>query len=143
MLIPTLALVTTILFNCKVNGQPISSHKWKDRVLIILTDEERVDRLHRQVNILQTDQEGLKDRKLVIYSVKGDAYRKGINSDQWVNGSNFFEAFKDSELNFKVILIGLDGGIKINQSEVLSLDELFNTIDAMPMRRSELRTRNQ
>lgn len=143
MLIPTLALLTTILFNCKVNAQAISSHKWKDRVLIILTDEKSVDRLHRQVNILQTDQEGLKDRKLVIYSVKGYACRKGINSDKWVDGSNSFEAFKDSEKNFKVILIGLDGGIKIDQSDVLSLDELFSTIDAMPMRRSELRTRNQ
>ena len=141
--ISTLILIATFAFNCTVRGQDISSHKWKNRVLIILTNEEKIDQLHKQVQILQTDQEGLNDRKLVIYSVKGDAYRKGINSNEWVNGSNSFDEFKDSKEHFKVILMGLDGGIKISQSEVISLDELFSTIDAMPMRRNELRARNQ
>ncbi len=141
--ISTLILIATFTFNCTVRAQDISSHKWKNRVLIILSDEDSRDQLDQQVNILQSDPEGLNDRKLVIYYVKGDTYRKGINANEWVHGSNTFESFKDSEDHFKVILMGLDGGIKINQSEVLSLDELFSTIDAMPMRRNELRTRNQ
>lgn len=136
-------MILGILITEGLYAQDISSHKWKNRVLIILSDEDSSDQFNQQVNILQNDPEGLNDRKLVIYYVKGDTYRKGINSNEWVHGSNTFESFKDSENHFKVILMGLDGGIKINQSEVLSLDELFSTIDAMPMRRNELRTRNQ
>ncbi|MFT4833135.1 MAG: hypothetical protein ACI815_002799, partial [Psychroserpens sp.] len=30
---------------------------------------------------------------------------------------------------------GLDGGIKLRQSTILNCKKLFNTIDAMPMRR--------
>ena len=138
-----LVLISGIVMTEGLLAQDISGHKWKNRVLIILSDEDSRDQLDQQVNILQNDPEGLTDRKLVIYSVKGDTYRKGINSNEWVHGSNTLESFKDSENHFKVILMGLDGGIKINQSEVLSLDELFSTIDAMPMRRNELRTRNQ
>lgn len=140
-----LVLISGIVMTVGLLAQDISGHKWKNRVLIILADEDSSDQLDQQVNILQNDPEGLNDRKLVIYSVKGDTYRKGINANEWVHGSNTLESFKDkdSEDHFKVILMGLDGGIKINQSEVLSLDELFSTIDAMPMRRNELRTRNQ
>jgi hypothetical protein len=41
--------------------------------------------------------------------------------------------------NFEVFLIGLDGGIKIKQTKPITLEELYQKIDAMPMRRSELR----
>ncbi|GAM66295.1 hypothetical protein JCM19236_3747 [Vibrio sp. JCM 19236] len=37
-------------------------------------------------------------------------------------------------------MIGKDGGIKHRQNE-LELSTLFNKIDAMPMRRSEMRSR--
>ncbi len=138
-----LLFVSALTIHANLLSQDISTHKWQDRVLIIFADEEGGHLLKKQIEILKSDEEELEDRKLVVYSINGSAYRKGINSNEWVHGSDTFEAFKDSENNFNVILIGLDGGIKINQSEVLSLDELFSTIDAMPMRRSELRTRNQ
>ena len=37
--------------------------------------------------------------------------------------------------HFEVILIGLDGYIKLQQNEVISAKNLFAIIDAMPMRK--------
>ncbi|GAM58420.1 serine-threonine protein phosphatase [Vibrio ishigakensis] len=48
------------------------------------------------------------------------------------------DTYFDSE--YGVVLIGKDGGIKHRQNE-LELSTLFNKIDAMPMRRSEMRSR--
>ena len=40
--------------------------------------------------------------------------------------------------NFEVILIGLDGGIKLQQTEILIKKDLFRIIDTMFMRRNEI-----
>ena len=39
---------------------------------------------------------------------------------------------------FAVILVGKDGGEKLRETEPLSTEALFGTIDAMPMRRREM-----
>ena len=41
-----------------------------------------------------------------------------------------------------MILIGLDGGIKLEQTTILKKKELFRIIDSMPMRMEELRIRS-
>ena len=38
---------------------------------------------------------------------------------------------------FKLVLVGKDGGVKLEQDSVLSPDELFAVIDRMPMRMRE------
>jgi hypothetical protein len=44
--------------------------------------------------------------------------------------------------DFTVILLGKDGGEKLRSSKPLTLDKLTSTIDAMPMRQDELRSRS-
>jgi hypothetical protein len=39
---------------------------------------------------------------------------------------------------FKITLTGKDGGIKLTSKSVLPLEKLYNTIDAMPMRKAEM-----
>jgi len=43
--------------------------------------------------------------------------------------------------SFSVILIGKDGGEKLRRHTPLSTAELFAVVDAMPMRRAEMRSR--
>jgi len=45
----------------------------------------------------------------------------------------------DEQTSF--VLIGKDGGVKRRWTGKLSVDELFQAIDAMPMRQFEMRTR--
>ncbi|MEM9823617.1 MAG: DUF4174 domain-containing protein [Bacteroidota bacterium] len=53
------------------------------------------------------------------------------------------QKYHQSKAPFEVLLLGLDGGVKLQQPEVLSCTELFAIIDRMPMRRQELRRRKQ
>lgn len=39
---------------------------------------------------------------------------------------------------FKITLTGKDGGIKLTSKSVLTLEKLYGTIDAMPMRKAEM-----
>ena len=43
--------------------------------------------------------------------------------------------------HFEIVLIGKDGGEKFSSPEPITPDRLFEIIDAMPMRRDEMRRR--
>jgi hypothetical protein len=60
----------------------------------------------------------------------------------WIKGDQAFLKYNQSEESFKVLLIGLDGGVKINQNEPIFLENLKEIIDRMPMRRSEIENKN-
>jgi hypothetical protein len=44
---------------------------------------------------------------------------------------------------FSLILVGKDGGIKLKRHDHVSLEEVFELIDSMPMRQSEMRQKDQ
>lgn len=125
-----------------MEAQDLSSHQWKDRLLVILTNGQSSDLYLDQMNILNKDIDGLEERKLIIYSVLPERYKKGIHSEKWIKSTKLFDRFKQNGKDFEVILIGLDGGIKLRQSEKISTEKLFGTIDSMPMRRNEIRNKS-
>ncbi len=44
---------------------------------------------------------------------------------------------------FAVVLIGKDGGVKRKETKPIDPNVLFETIDTMPMRRQEMRTKGK
>lgn len=134
-----LYLILTLLPSVSMVAQDLSAHKWNDRLLLILYTENAQYLHQEQMMILQDNIEGLEERKLVIYSVMPDQYKKGMGSDNWIKSSRIHNRYSEEDKEFEVILLGLDGGIKLRQSEILSIEKLFATIDAMPMRRNEKR----
>jgi hypothetical protein len=53
--------------------------------------------------------------------------------------NNTFERYKSHTHQNEIVLIGLDGGVKLRQNEFLGCEDLFAIIDGMPMRRRELK----
>ncbi|OHX63799.1 hypothetical protein NH26_24710 [Flammeovirga pacifica] len=64
-----------------------------------------------------------------LYSLSADK----VPSIHWEHPLLF-----DKRKDFEVVLIGLDGGVKLRQSTILSKKALYDKIDSMPMRRAEL-----
>jgi len=126
-----------------MSAQELSSHQWKDRLLLVLTTDNSKDLYREQMNILNDNTEGLEERKLVIYSVMPQQYKKGIEAESWMKSTRLNDRYRQQGEDFEVILIGLDGGIKLRQAEILSIEKLFATIDAMPMRSNEIRKRSR
>lgn len=88
--------------------------------------------LKAQKQILDKDPEGIKERNLKIEVVLYDA-----------KNARLFKKYKVAYKSFAFILIGKDGGEKLRSTETVSLEKLYSTIDAMPMRRSEMKTGKQ
>ena len=52
------------------------------------------------------------------------------------------ESEEHCEDDFKIMLYGLDGGMKLSSSTAVNTQEIFDLIDSMPMRRAEIMRRN-
>lgn len=104
--------------------QDISNNK---RVLRIYSRNGTTPAYAEQLRVLEADKPGLKERDIVI--------EKFIFNDHTV--ADFRE--RSVKGDFAIILIGKDGGEKYRSLEVLILSKLYVIVDAMPMRREEMR----
>ena len=135
------ALVSILSTTIPMSAQDLSQHEWKDRLLLVLTTENSKELYKEQMDLFKDNIAGLEERKLVIYSVMPEKYKKGIQAEKWVESTRLNDRYREGGKEFEVILLGLDGRVKLRQSEILSIEKLFRTIDAMPMRRNELRNK--
>lgn len=123
-------------------SQDLEEHRWKDRLILILADSYKNSGLTKQLREFSTKTDALQERKLILYRILPASYQKGIKKSDAIKNNTLFKRYNSLNEDFKIILIGLDGGIKLESNKVISSSQIFDQIDQMPMRRHELRTKN-
>jgi hypothetical protein len=127
-----------------VTAQDINAHQWKERVLIVMAANKDSELLHQQIAIFTQNEEGLNERKLLVYLATPQEYAlynpKGID---WKSDSVLYENYQSRDTEMELVLIGLDGGIKYRTYSLTPALEIFTIIDGMPMRQSEMRNNKQ
>lgn len=139
----TLLFVFLLMITSKFSAsyaQDISQHLWKNRVILILSEDNTA--FERQMLAFKTNEKGMNERGLIVYHLKPDEYQQVMPKSDVQKSTNLFKKYKQANVSFEVILIGLDGGIKLRQKDFLSCEKLFGTIDSMPMRSTEIRNRD-
>ncbi|WP_435415828.1 DUF4174 domain-containing protein [Polaribacter aestuariivivens] len=122
-------------------GQNMDKHQWKNRVLLVYTDDINSEDFKNQTLILEEHEKELLERKLLVYRFSKDIYNFNFEK-KWKTSNSLYKKYVNNLKSFKVLLIGLDGGIKLTQNSVLKSDKLFTIIDGMPMRKRELKNKN-
>tara|TARA_R110002126_G_scaffold291063_2_gene450223 strand:+ start:28377 stop:28802 length:426 start_codon:yes stop_codon:yes gene_type:complete len=130
-----------LFFTITVIGQNLEQHQWVNRVLLIFSDDKKDERLIKQIEVFSQEKQSLAERKLLIYHFSENQFTPEFNT-VWFSSTLKTKKYKRKSENFKVVLIGLDGGIKLEQTSLLSTEKLFAIIDGMPMRRREIKTKN-
>lgn len=133
-----LFLVITMASNI-TQGQELDSYRWKNRVVLLLANQPDSETYARQIKELGSDPEGLEERRLIIFCIEPDRYCQSLQDNHWQKREKYFKGFKATNDTFELVLIGLDGGIKMRQSTLVSNADLFALIDGMPMRQQEIR----
>ncbi|MEJ7738003.1 MAG: DUF4174 domain-containing protein [Chitinophagaceae bacterium] len=95
------------------------------RQLLIFGSEENMMLGEQQLNLLNKSSVGVKERSLKITVVE--------------KKSRLYQKNKVDPNQFTVILKGKDGYEKYRTNKVLEIDQLFSIIDAMPMRKNEMK----
>lgn len=115
---------------------PLAKFTWQKRVLILFMPVASDRTGVTQLNLLTKNPAELTERDLEIVVVAGNKVEKGRANA--AAGTALRQQFKVPEKNYMMILIGKDGGEKYRTQKVVGPTVIFNIIDAMPMRQSEI-----
>lgn len=137
-----LAALSALAMTAIAAADGLSSVRWEYRPLLLFTPTPLDNRLSRQTTILANDDRGLIDRRLAVFVVERNRVVTlfGAPAPE-ANAKRLRLRFRVPDASFRVVLIGLDGGAKLTSDAPVTAETLFSTIDAMPMRRRELRER--
>lgn len=128
-------------------NNPLDKYRWKNRVIVIHAPDNKtaaseLKNLEKQIALQKA---ALKDRDLLLLHV-GELPRRAPGYATHLSESE--AASIRARLNLtgqdlQLVLIGKDGGTKsIQKGLQANLDAFFVLIDAMPMRRQEMRDRS-
>ncbi len=124
-------------------AQPMEGHRWKDRVLLILAENSTDVEFRRQVLALTAEKEPMAERIGAVYRVFPNSFSPGLAGTSVESREAGPLYGMDPENGFGLLLIGLDGGVKLRSDTFVAPGELWGLIDSMPMRRAEVRKKGK
>ncbi len=129
-----ICLLTVIFCHGLAQSQSLDKYLWKNRLLFLNQPQGEDIHLQEQIESFQGREQEIQDRQLLIFVIKGNQV-SDINGNpvQLDPGRMAFTSYTG------MILIGKDGGIKLQEPFVVEPQRIFNLIDSMPMRRAELK----
>lgn len=145
VIIRTIGLtIVCFIMAIKVTGQELRNHLWENRVIVIQTKDEHSMQYRKQLEEFVNSVKELNERKLVLYQIvnqriKYTDFKKSSHTSVWEELTEPDQFIMDKFENFRIELIGLDGGVKLKSNETVTKEELFKLIDSMPMRIYELK----
>ena len=114
--------------------------KWNNRLLLLFAPNDEDPSFKSMQQSLAAGKPEVSDRDLVVFQVfeSGKSTMDSVTLDdlsvRWLQ-----ERYNIRKGRYAVILIGKDGGIKLDRAGQITLAEVFALIDSMPMRREEMR----
>lgn len=126
-----------------VHAIQISEYEWKKRPLLVFAASHDDPRLQEIMNALHQRTCDIEDRDMVLgVIIKHGPSRLDGSIISKKDASDLRGHYGIDHDQFAVLLIGKDGGVKYRLHAIPDLDDIFNLIDGMPMRRNEMQQRN-
>ena len=120
----------------------LSKYHGQNRLLIVFGPSAEDVHYKTQMAEMAVDQDGLEERDVVMLTVVHDGVSKEaeevLTAAQAAALRIEFDVAPDS---FMVVLVGKDGAVKLQKDRPVTMRELFDKIDSMPMRQAEMKAR--
>jgi hypothetical protein len=111
---------------------------WQHRVLLVFAPQADHAALRQQNEYLEQVTGGLLERDMVVLrSIAGNQLSVD-RAPSTIPGAALNRRYAVANDQFRVILVGKDGTVKLEQFEPVTPETLFALIDRMPMRRQEM-----
>ncbi len=111
---------------------------WKKRVLLLFTPDDGHAGFQQQNQILSEVKDGMAERDMTTIRAMADGTLTVDNTKQSIAATDFYQRYSVRENEFRVILVGKDSTVKLDKKSIVTAAELFELIDAMPMRQYEM-----
>jgi hypothetical protein len=116
-------------------------HRWQHRLVLTFSPDWEHPQLQAQQALRQSHPDGWEDRALFFLHLTPTGGKDQMGAEvSAALAQAFYDRYEVSPDAFTAILIGKDGGEKLrSRSSMIDREQLFAVIDAMPMRRREMR----
>jgi hypothetical protein len=122
----------------------LDKYQWKNRLVLLFAPSSDFENYHNAVAELARLSDEIDDRDLVVFHLfendKSHVYENEMSSR---DVQQLAEKYDPKKGALTTILIGKDGGEKYRQTGQTEWQEIFDRIDAMPMRRAEMRAKEK
>lgn len=126
------------------NDNPLSAYQWENRILIISASTANDPDYTKQMEIFENDPASLNERDLILFKVFKNKAIGPKNQQLGKDQLDFLkEEYKLKGVDFKLLLIGKDGTLKKTYLSSTPMKSINQVIDAMPMRKAEMRRNSQ
>lgn len=125
MCLKTYILVLNLLISAPIFSQSLDSYRWKNRLVVLIAETEN-KKLGEQKELFDQVKNKFAQRDMLLLE-------RNKNDEELVNQFRLSPNFEG------VILLGKDGGLKLKKPFLVEPQSIFELIDSMPMRRSEMR----
>ncbi|HEY8601684.1 MAG TPA: DUF4174 domain-containing protein [Thermomicrobiales bacterium] len=123
-------------------GVDLAAHRWQHRLILVFASTTADPAYVEQLAVFAGHKLGNADRDLLIgrFPERGTGQLNGqeLAPDAM---ATLRRQLTVEEGRFTVLLIGKDGGVKLRSDRPLTAAQIFATIDQMPMRQQERRSR--
>jgi hypothetical protein len=121
----------------------LRQHHWNQRLLVLVAPASDDPQLTAQRHWLEGQRAALADRDMLVIEVWVDAGLAGDQPLSAVDAAVLRDRLQVAPGDRLQLLIGKDGGIKRRAALNADLSESLQQIDAMPMRRQEIRAKQR
>ena len=119
----------------------LDRYQWENRLLLVFAPSVKSPPYEAQMQLFgEADSAGFTGRDLILFRVLGEG--ESYAGDERLSSTaadRLRERFEIAPDDFRVILVGKDGGEKRRDTAPVKTSAIFDEIDAMPMRQREMR----
>lgn len=129
---------TALLRPAGVSATPLAAYAWRARPLLLFAPTSEDPRLAEQLDRLAPHAAALRDREMPLIVVTTDRAQVdgAAAASTPADIRTYFGVAADQ---FALRLVGKDTGVKLSADAPVAPSTLFGLVDAMPMRRREMR----
>ncbi len=117
----------------------LAPYRWQHRIVIVFADDLQKGKAAGFLASVAARQEDFIDRDMLLVTVHP---KKALLADESLPKEALDalqKKYNADGARFRVVLIGKDGGQKLSRVGETELQDIFDLIDTMPMRRQEMR----
>jgi len=127
-----------------MNDFNLARYLWKNRLLLLFSPSINDEAYLKQIRDIKENEAEIKDRDLIIFQFFNDG--DGYCDNEVIQFEDVKRSYQELQINkdqFSILLIGKDGGVKMNAQHYVQTDDILNIIDQMPMRKHEMRKKRE
>ena len=121
-------------------SNPLLAERWQSRPLIVIvpTAQDPTLMTLRAALGKPDTREAFVEREMVLYEIVAGAASRNRSGAKATSRPALLQAVgHQADAKARVILVGKDGGVKVDQPGPVDPESLFITIDRMPMRQGQ------